>query len=106
MNDTAFAAGHWAEVERLAGLFHTVGRRNRAHAQFFNAEQTIIVRIEAQQGMCLRRHPQHFHREVLEGQQRLRFVGQQQVNIGPAELDDDLGIFKIRVSVHARSDLE
>src|SRR5579872_510502 len=56
--------------------------------------------------MRFRRHPQDFHGQVLECQQRLGFIRQQKVDIRPGEFDYDLRILEIRMGMRAGGDLE
>jgi len=48
MYDAALAAAHRTEVERPARLFHTLGGGHGAQTKFLDAQQPIIVCVEAQ----------------------------------------------------------
>src|SRR6476659_10064449 len=69
MDDTALAAVHGIEAEWLAGTFYFIRGGHGAHAQFFDAQQAIVVGVERNPRMVFRRHPQRFHGEVFESQQ-------------------------------------
>ena len=97
MDDAPLAAVHGAEVERDARFLDALGRRQRAHPQFFNAQDAVIVGVETNAGMFLRRRADRFHRQLLQRQQQFCFIGQQQFDIRPGEADHQVGIFKIRV---------
>jgi hypothetical protein len=96
--DTPLAAGHRAEGKRQMAFFHLLGRGKRAQPKFFDTERTIVVRIELQHGVLLLPHSQHFHRELFESKQHLRFVGQQKFNVPTAKLYDNIRILNIRVN--------
>ena len=46
MNDAPFAAAHGIEVERGVRALHLFGGGQRAHAQFFDAQQPVVVGVE------------------------------------------------------------
>jgi hypothetical protein len=79
-------------------FFHLLGRGKRAQPKFFDTERTVIVRIELQHGVLLLLHSQHFHCELFEGEQHLRFVGQKKFNVPTAEFYDNIRILNIRVN--------
>lgn len=97
MDDAAFAAAHRAEEEGLETFLHARGGSLCREAQFFNAQQAIVVRIENDQRMIFMRQAEHLHGEVLESQQQLGLVGQQQVGFRTAEADYDIRIFNLGV---------
>ena len=68
-----------------------------AHPQFFDAQSTAVVGIEADLRMILRRHAQGFLSQLLQGQQHFPFVGEQHIDVGTGELHHDLRIFEIRM---------
>lgn len=98
MNDAAFTAAHRAEEERLATLLDLVASGLGGEAEFFDAEQAIVIGVEHDQGMVFVRQAQHFHGEVFESEQQFCFVQQQHVGFGATEADDDIGVFDLGVS--------
>jgi len=104
MDDAPLAAVHGAEVERLAGFLDTLGRGEGAHAQLFDAQNAIVVGVKTDARMVFVRHAQRFHGQLFERQQELGFVAEEQVDVGPAEADHDVGILKIGVRRFALAD--
>lgn len=98
MDDAALTAGHGAEEEGLPGFFHLGRRRLRGEAKFFDAEEAEIVGVENDEGVILMREAQHFHGEVLQGEEQFRFVLEEPVRLFAAEFHDDVGVFDFGVS--------
>jgi hypothetical protein len=95
VKDPALAAGHRAEVERRMRLLDTFRGRERAQAQLFDAQHSIVIRVEAEQGVILPRHPEHFHGDLFESEQQFRLVRQQEIQIRAGEFDPNIGVLKI-----------
>src|SRR6516225_6704367 len=74
VDDSALAAVHRVETERLPGPLYLFRRRHRAEPQLLDAQQPVVVGVERDAGMVLGGHPQHLHGQVLEREQQLRFV--------------------------------
>ena len=55
--------------------------------------------------MILGRHAQGFHGQKFERQQYFGLVGEQKLNLRTGELHHHIGIFEIRMGVHALEDL-
>ena len=92
MDNAAFAAGHGIEVEGHVGALHLFGSDDGAHAQVFDAQQTIVVGIEGDERMILGRKVHGLHREVLKREQEFASVGEKQFDIGSREVDGDFGV--------------
>ena len=88
-------------MEGHARPLHLVGRGERADPKFLDAQHSIVVRVEAQPGVFLGRHAQHFHGELLKSQQELGFVLEQQVDVRTGKLNDDVRVFEVRVALFA-----
>ena len=97
MNHAALAAVHGIELEILSRAVDFLGRRQRAQAQFLDAQHAVIVGIEGKLAVVLRRNRQRLHRDVLERQQQFGAIGQQQVYIVAREPDNQFRIFDFGV---------
>lgn len=97
MQDPAFAAVHGIKAERLLRGLHAFGGLRGARPQFLDAEQPVVIRIEADAAVILGRYVKRFHGEVFERQQYFVFVGQQLGNVLAVELHADIGVLKLRV---------
>lgn len=106
MDNAAFAAVHGREAERLTGAFYVFSGHLRRHAQFLNAERTVVVGIERNPRMIVGVHAQRFLRDVFERQQKLGAIAQQQVDVFALKLDHNVRAFKLRVALVARFDGE
>ena len=93
-------------MERLASLLHALGGGNGAEPQFFDSEQAVIIRIEAEQGMVLGRNAEHLQRELLQSEQQFAAIRQKQVDVVARELHDDVGIFQFGVRMLPGRDFE
>ena len=85
-------------------FLHPLGRGQRAHAQFLDAQHAIVVGVEAQPRVFLGRHPQRFHGQLLQRQQQFGFVRQQQIHVGAGEAHQQIRILKIRMQRFALAD--
>ena len=106
VNNAPLPAVHRAEVERLMRFLHAFGGSLRAHAQFLNAQQAMVIRIEADAGVLFRGHSQSFHGELFQGQKKLGFIAQQEVHIGTTEANHQIRILKIGMKVLAFAHFE
>jgi hypothetical protein len=110
MDDAPLTAIHGIEPEGSTAMLHPLGGRERAQAQFFHAEQTVIVRIERESRVIVGRQPKHLHREMFQGKQKLGAVGQEQIHIGAVESHDYIGgleIVRARIGVsHFKAQLK
>ncbi len=93
MNDAPLAAVHGAEVEWPPGLLHSVRRGGRAQPQLLDAQQPVIIGVEAQPGVMLGSEPQRLHGQKFQRQQHLGFVREQHVDVRPREFHQNIGIF-------------
>lgn len=106
VNDAPFAAVHRIELERNASFANFFGGRSRAHAQLFDTQQPVIIGVEANAGMLVARHPQHFHRDLLERQHRLGFVGEKPFHIAAGKSNQKIRRLEILMRSLAGYDLE
>lgn len=87
-------------------MLHFFRRRQGANPQFFNAQRAVIVRVEGNTRMIVGVKPQHFLCYQFQSEQKLGAVAQQQIHIRTPELDENIGVLKIRVAVIARLNRE
>ncbi len=87
------------EPERGARVLHFFGSGQRADAQFFDAQRPIVVRVERDARVIVGVQAQHLLRHQFQREQKLGPIGQQQIHVGTLELDDDVGVFEIRMAV-------
>ena len=102
MDHPSLAAGHRVEMKGHVRAFHLVCRRQRAHAEFFHAQQAVIVCVERNQRMIFGRKPQRLHREMFQRQQQLCPIGQQKINVFAGEPDRYLRVLYFRVRILSR----
>ncbi len=95
MNHAALAAVHGIEAKGLAGALDFFGGGGGAEAEFFDAQQTVIVGIEQDARVILGGHAQHLHGQVLELEQEFGAVAEQEIDVGAAELHHHIGGFKV-----------
>ena len=105
MNDAPLAAAHGTEVERPLRLLHPFGRGERADPKLFDAQEPVIIGVEAQPRMMVGRQPQRLHGQELERQPHLGLVGQYQIDVRAGKFHDQIGIFQVRMGVRAVQDL-
>lgn len=97
VDDAALAAGHGAEEEGLAGFLDFRAGGLGREAEFLDAEEAIVVGVEDDEGVILMRETQHFHGEVLQGQEQFGFVFEEAIRLFAAEFYDDVGVFDFGV---------
>src|SRR5262249_27422447 len=95
MNDSTLAAVHRAEMERDLRFLHALGCRQGAHPQLFDAQDAVIVGVEADARMLVWRHPQRFHGQLLQREQQLGFVGEKQIDVAAAKTDQQIRVLEI-----------
>lgn len=76
---------------------YPLGGRLRTESEFFDSEHPMIVGIERNFSMILRRCAQNLEREVLQRKQNFGFVREQVINILARELHSNVRIFEIRM---------
>jgi hypothetical protein len=97
VDDAALPAIHWIELKgnlRFADFFCC---RSRAHTQFLNAKQAVVIGVETDARVLIARHPQHLHRDLFKRQHRLGFVRQKPIYIATVESDQQIGSLEILV---------
>jgi len=99
MNDAALPAVHRVEAEVGSGTLDLFGRRECADPQFFNPKSPVIVRVERHSRVIVGVHPQHLLGDQFQCQQQFRAISQQQIDVRALELDEKIGILKIRIAV-------
>ena len=104
VNDAAFAAIHRVEAEGFGRALDLLGGNSRAQAKFGDAEHAEVVGIEGDEGMIVIRDAQSLHRDVLKGKQHFGLIGEEDLDIGPFELDHNLWIFDLGIGRIARFD--
>jgi hypothetical protein len=97
VDDSAFAAAHRAEEEGLKTFFDFRCGCLGCEAQFFNAQQAIVVGIEDDQRVVFMRKAEHLHGEVLESQEQFALIGQKEIRFRAAETHYDIRIFDLGI---------
>ena len=92
-------------MERAARLLHSLRRRHRAEAKLFDAQQAVIVGVEAQARMMVGRQAQGLHGQEFQRQQHFRLVAQHKIHVGTGELDHQVRILEIGMRMHTLQDL-
>ena len=80
-------------------MLHFLGGGQRADAKFFNTQGPIVVRVKGNAGVIVGVQAQHLLRHQLQRKQQFCPIRQQQIHVGTFELDDDVGVFEIRMTV-------
>lgn len=106
VENAALSAVHRVEPEWRARVFHFFGGGADADPQFLDPEGAVIVGIEGNARMIVGMEPQNLLRDQLQSEQELRAVGQQQFHVATLKLDDNVRIFKVRMTVVAGLDGE
>ncbi len=105
VDNAAFAAVHGVEAEGLGGTLYFFRGNSGAHAELRDAQHAEVIGIEGEPRMIVIRDPERLHREMLESEQDFSFIDQEEVDVGPFELHDNLGIFNLGVGGIALFDL-
>jgi hypothetical protein len=106
MEYAALAAVHRIKPERRPGVLDLFRGGTGADPQFFDAQRAVIVRIEGNARMIVGVETQNLLRDQFQSKQEFRAIFQQEVDVAASELDDEVRIFKVRVTVVARFDRE
>ena len=90
----------------MPGVLDFLGGGAGADAQLFDTQCAVIVRVERNARMIVGVEAQNFLRHQFEREQELRAIVQQQVDVAALELDDEIGVFEVRMTVVAGFDGE
>ena len=105
MDETAFAAAHRAEAERSLRLPDPLANRERPNSQLLLAQEAIVIGVEAEQGVLIRRHFENFLSELFQSEESLALVVHQEFEIRTGELDDERRLLKVAARLFAIQDL-
>jgi hypothetical protein len=106
MDHTSFPAVHRVETERCTATFYLFGGSEGTHAKLFHPQGAVIVGVERNARVIVGMQAQRFLRNQFQRQKKLRAVGQDQIDIRASELDHEIRIFKIGVTVITRFNCE
>ena len=106
MNDAALAAVHGIELIRHKRFPDFFRYRDGAETEFFDPQQTMIVRVKTQSRMFVAWDAQHFHGEVFKRKHQFGFVCYQQVFVFAGELDHQVRGFKSMMGACTVGDME
>ena len=95
VEDAALARGHGGEVERSSGLANFFRGYAGSHAEFLEADGTLVLAIEGDFFVLTGGQVQDFESQQFEGAEKLGAAIEEQGRVGAGEVYEDFGFLPV-----------